>query len=83
MSSNHNSGRSAFNYALVCGGRFVIRDRFSDTIYFEEARKESQKLTEELAKDNEAKAKAIADTSRSMEQCLAPIADQRDRSRQR
>ena len=25
----HNSGRSAFNYALVCGARFVLRDRFS------------------------------------------------------
>ena len=25
----HNSGRSAFNYAMVRGARFVIRDRFS------------------------------------------------------
>ncbi len=25
----HNSGRSAFNYAMVHGGRFVIRDKFS------------------------------------------------------
>jgi carnitine-CoA ligase len=25
----HNSGRSAFNYAMVHGGRFVMRDKFS------------------------------------------------------
>ena len=27
----HNSGRSAFNYAMVRGARFVFRDRFSAT----------------------------------------------------
>jgi carnitine-CoA ligase len=34
----HNSGRSAFNYALVCGGRFVIRDRFSASEFWDDVR---------------------------------------------
>ncbi len=34
----HNSGRSAFNYALVCGARFVTRDRFSATAFWDDVR---------------------------------------------
>jgi len=34
----HNSGRSAFNYAMVCGGRFVIRDRFSAAGFWSDVR---------------------------------------------
>ena len=34
----HNSGRSAFNYAMVRGGRFVIRDRFSATAFWDDVR---------------------------------------------
>jgi len=34
----HNSGRSAFNYAMVCGGRFVLRDRFSATEFWSDVR---------------------------------------------
>jgi crotonobetaine/carnitine-CoA ligase len=34
----HNSGRSAFNYALVCGARFVMRDRFSATNFWDDVR---------------------------------------------
>ena len=34
----HNSGRSAFNYALVCGARFVMRDRFSATAFWDDVR---------------------------------------------
>ena len=34
----HNSGRSAFNYAMVHGGRFVIRDRFSTAHFWDDIR---------------------------------------------
>jgi crotonobetaine/carnitine-CoA ligase len=34
----HNSGRSAFNYAMVHGGRFVIRDRFSTAHFWDDVR---------------------------------------------
>jgi crotonobetaine/carnitine-CoA ligase len=34
----HNSGRSAFNYVMVRGGRFVIRDRFSATEFWADVR---------------------------------------------
>ena len=34
----HNSGRSAFNYAMVRGGRFVIRDQFSATSFWDDVR---------------------------------------------
>jgi crotonobetaine/carnitine-CoA ligase len=34
----HNSGRSAFNYAMVCGARFVVRDRFSATHFWDDVR---------------------------------------------
>ena len=32
----HNCGRSAFNYAMVRGGRFVFRDRFSATQFWDD-----------------------------------------------
>ena len=32
----HNSGRSAFNYAMVHGGRFVIRDKFSSGEFWDD-----------------------------------------------
>ena len=35
----HNSGRSAFNYAMVRGGRFVFRDRFSATQFWDDVAK--------------------------------------------
>ena len=35
----HNSGRSAFNYAMVRGGRFVFRDRFSATQFWDDVGK--------------------------------------------
>jgi carnitine-CoA ligase len=34
----HNSGRSAFNYAMVHGGRFVLRDRFSTAQFWDDIR---------------------------------------------
>ena len=34
----HNSGRSAFNYAMARGARFVIRDRFSATDFWDDVR---------------------------------------------
>jgi crotonobetaine/carnitine-CoA ligase len=34
----HNSGRSAFNYAMVRGARFVLRDRFSATSFWDDVR---------------------------------------------
>jgi crotonobetaine/carnitine-CoA ligase len=34
----HNSGRSAFNYAMVCGARYVMRDRFSATQFWSDVR---------------------------------------------
>ena len=34
----HNSGRCAFNYVMVRGGRFVIRDRFSATSFWDDVR---------------------------------------------
>jgi crotonobetaine/carnitine-CoA ligase len=34
----HNSGRSAFNYAMVRGARFVTRDRFSATNFWSDVR---------------------------------------------
>ncbi len=34
----HNSGRSAFNYALYRGARFVMRDRFSATAFWDDVR---------------------------------------------
>ena len=34
----HNSGRSAFNYAMYRGARFVIRDRFSATAFWGDVR---------------------------------------------
>jgi crotonobetaine/carnitine-CoA ligase len=34
----HNSGRSAFNYAMVRGARFVFRDRFSATHFWGDVR---------------------------------------------
>jgi carnitine-CoA ligase len=34
----HNSGRSAFNYAMVRGGRFVVRDKFSSTDFWDDVR---------------------------------------------
>jgi len=34
----HNSGRSAFNYAMVRGARFVIRERFSATDFWRDVR---------------------------------------------
>ena len=34
----HNSGRSAFNYAIVRGARFVTRDRFSATAFWDDVR---------------------------------------------
>jgi crotonobetaine/carnitine-CoA ligase len=34
----HNSGRSAFNYAMVSGARFVTRDRFSATNFWSDVR---------------------------------------------
>jgi len=34
----HNSGRSAFNYAMVRGARFVLRDRFSATQFWDDVR---------------------------------------------
>jgi carnitine-CoA ligase len=38
MPTFHNSGRSAFNYAMVHGGRFVIRDRFSTAEFWDDIR---------------------------------------------
>ena len=35
----HNSGRSAFNYALTRGARFVYRDKFSATHLWDDVRK--------------------------------------------
>jgi len=35
----HNSGRSAFNYALSRGARFVYRDKFSSTHLWDDARR--------------------------------------------
>jgi crotonobetaine/carnitine-CoA ligase len=35
----HNSGRSAFNYAMVRNARFVIRDRFSATDFWSDVRR--------------------------------------------
>jgi crotonobetaine/carnitine-CoA ligase len=34
----HNSGRSAFNYAMARGARFVLRDRFSATAFWTDIR---------------------------------------------
>jgi crotonobetaine/carnitine-CoA ligase len=34
----HNSGRAGFNYAMVQGGRFVIRDRFSASTLWDDVR---------------------------------------------
>ncbi|MEX1008760.1 MAG: AMP-binding protein [Acidimicrobiia bacterium] len=34
----HNSGRSAFNYAMVRGARFVVRDRFSANSFWDDVR---------------------------------------------
>ena len=34
----HNSGRSAFNYAMVRGARFVLRERFSATEFWDDVR---------------------------------------------
>src|SRR6476646_667354 len=34
----HNSGLSAFNYAMACNGRFVIRDRFSASDFWSDIR---------------------------------------------
>jgi len=34
----HNSGRSAFNYAMARNGRFVMRDRFSATEFWNDIR---------------------------------------------
>ncbi|TMK60324.1 MAG: ATP-dependent acyl-CoA ligase [Actinobacteria bacterium] len=34
----HNSGRSGFNYALVHGARFVFRDKFSATNFWDDTR---------------------------------------------
>jgi crotonobetaine/carnitine-CoA ligase len=34
----HNSGRSAFNYAMARGARFVLRDRFSATQFWDDVR---------------------------------------------
>ena len=34
----HNSGRSAFNYAMVHGGRFVVRDKFSSAQFWDDVR---------------------------------------------
>ena len=34
----HNSGRSAFNYAMVRGARFVLRDRFSASAFWDDVR---------------------------------------------
>jgi len=34
----HNSGRSAFNYAMVQGARFVTRDRFSAANFWDDVR---------------------------------------------
>lgn len=34
----HNSGRSAFNYAMVRGARFVLRERFSATEFWADVR---------------------------------------------
>ena len=34
----HNSGRSAFNYAMARGARFVLRDRFSATDFWDDVR---------------------------------------------
>ena len=34
----HNSGRSAFNYSLVSGARFVTRDRFSAAAFWDDVR---------------------------------------------
>jgi crotonobetaine/carnitine-CoA ligase len=34
----HNSGRGAFNYTMAQGGRFVIRDRFSATAFWDDVR---------------------------------------------
>ncbi len=34
----HNSGRSAFNYAMSCNARFVIRDRFSASDFWSDIR---------------------------------------------
>jgi carnitine-CoA ligase len=34
----HNSGRSAFNYAMACNARFVLRDRFSATDFWSDIR---------------------------------------------
>ena len=34
----HNSGRSAFNYAMAQNARFVLRDRFSATDFWSDVR---------------------------------------------
>jgi crotonobetaine/carnitine-CoA ligase len=34
----HNSGRGAFNYAMSTGARFVFRDKFSATAYWDDIR---------------------------------------------
>ena len=38
MATFHNSGRGAFNYAMSTGARFVFRDKFSATAYWDDVR---------------------------------------------